>query len=48
MIEFGESASKDIATAKKRERLAINGIGGYSSSTLAGMNLKANDSLQEL
>jgi glycogen debranching enzyme len=40
MIEFGESACRDLATAKKREWLVTNGIGGYSSSTLAGMNTR--------
>jgi len=40
MIEFAESACRDLATAKKREWLVTNGIGGYSSSTLAGMNTR--------
>jgi len=40
VIEFGESACRDLATAKKREWLVTNGIGGYSSSTVAGMNTR--------
>lgn len=40
VIEFKKSECKDLAEAKKREWIATNGIGGYSSSTVAGMNTR--------
>ncbi|HTZ57228.1 MAG TPA: amylo-alpha-1,6-glucosidase [Acidobacteriaceae bacterium] len=40
LIEFGVSDCRDLTTAKKREWLVTNGIGGYSSSTVAGMNTR--------
>ncbi len=40
MIEFDESLCKDLAAAKNKEWLVSNGIGGYSSCTVAGLNTR--------
>jgi predicted glycogen debranching enzyme len=40
MIEFDERLCRDLATAKSKEWLVTNGIGGYSSSTVAGLNTR--------
>jgi predicted glycogen debranching enzyme len=40
MIEFDGSICKSLESAKTREWLVTNGIGGYASSTMAGMNTR--------
>ncbi|MGB8537785.1 MAG: amylo-alpha-1,6-glucosidase [Acidobacteriaceae bacterium] len=40
MIDFDQAACKDLITARKREWIVTNGIGGYASSTVAGMNTR--------
>ena len=38
MITLDQLACRDLHSAKKREWLVTNGIGGYASSTVAGLN----------
>jgi predicted glycogen debranching enzyme len=40
MIDFDRSIVSDLAIASRREWLVTNGIGGYASSTLAGMHTR--------
>lgn len=40
MIAFDQPACNDLASATHREWLVTNGIGGYASSTIAGMNTR--------
>ncbi len=48
MIEFDESLCKDLAAAKNKEWLVSNGIGGYSSCTVAGLNTRRYHFYQSL
>ena len=40
MIEFDERACGDLDVASRREWLETNGLGGYASSTIAGVNTR--------
>ena len=40
MIEFGEDICRDLKEATAREWLETNGLGGFASSTLAGLNTR--------
>ena len=40
MIEFDENLCRDLSAAKRKEWLVTNGIGGYASSTIAGLNTR--------
>jgi len=40
MIEFGDSILKQLDQGIQREWLETNGIGGFASSTIAGMNTR--------
>lgn len=41
LIHFGREICGDLATALRREWLVTNGLGGYASSTLAGVNTRS-------
>ncbi len=41
LIHFGREVCGDLAAALRREWLVTNGLGGYASSTLAGMNTRS-------
>jgi predicted glycogen debranching enzyme len=40
VIEFGEDICRDLKEATAREWLETNGLGGYGSSTVAGLNTR--------
>ena len=40
MIRFDKSVCRDLDVAGRREWLETNGIGGYASSTITGMNTR--------
>ncbi|HWS87612.1 MAG TPA: amylo-alpha-1,6-glucosidase [Pyrinomonadaceae bacterium] len=40
MIEFGEDICRDLREATAREWLETNGLGGFASSTVAGLNTR--------
>ncbi len=40
MIRYGESICRDLGEASKREWIETNGIGGFASSTITGMNTR--------
>ena len=40
MIEFGEDICRDLNEATAREWLETNGLGGFASSTVAGLNTR--------
>ncbi|MBV8856454.1 MAG: glycogen debranching enzyme family protein [Acidobacteria bacterium] len=40
MIEFGEDLCRDLKEATAREWLETNGLGGFASSTVAGLNTR--------
>jgi predicted glycogen debranching enzyme len=40
VIEFGEDICRDLREATAREWLETNGLGGFASSTLAGLNTR--------
>jgi predicted glycogen debranching enzyme len=40
MIRFGNAVLNDLAAASQREWLETNGIGGFSSSTITGLNTR--------
>src|ERR1051325_2541967 len=40
MIEFDQESCRDLNVALTREWLATNGIGGFSSSTISGLNTR--------
>ena len=40
MIEFGEDICRDLSEATAREWLETNGLGGFASSTVAGLNTR--------
>jgi predicted glycogen debranching enzyme len=40
MIRFDQSICRDLEAASRREWLETNGLGGYASSTVAGMNTR--------
>ena len=40
MIRFNETICRDLNTAAKREWLETNGLGGFASSTVSGMNTR--------
>lgn len=40
MIEFGEEVCRDLREATAREWLETNGLGGFASSTVAGLNTR--------
>ena len=40
MLTLNQSACSDLSNLQDREWIITNGIGGYSSSTVAGMNTR--------
>lgn len=40
MIEFGRDICTDLEQARRREWLETNGLGGFASATIAGMNTR--------
>jgi len=40
MVRFGEDICRDLDTALDREWLETNGLGGFASSTIAGLNTR--------
>src|SRR6266545_2223758 len=40
MIQFGRNICNDLDSAASREWLETNGLGGFASSTIAGMNTR--------
>jgi predicted glycogen debranching enzyme len=40
MIQFGQEVCADLGQASSREWLETNGLGGYASSTITGMNTR--------
>src|SRR6516165_3984093 len=40
MIQFDESVCRNLDVASRREWLETNGIGGFSSSTITGLNTR--------
>jgi predicted glycogen debranching enzyme len=40
MIEFGKDLCRDLAAATSREWLETNGLGGFASSTIIGLNTR--------
>lgn len=40
MIQFKKPASRDLADALSREWLETNGLGGFASSTVIGLNTR--------
>src|SRR5512132_1853183 len=40
MIQFDESVCRDFDAASRREWLETNGIGGFASSTITGLNTR--------
>src|SRR5205085_11816111 len=40
MIRFGQDICGDLDAAMKREWLVTNGLGGFASSTIAGLNTR--------
>lgn len=40
MLEFGEEVCRDLREATAREWLETNGLGGFASSTVAGLNTR--------
>src|SRR5437764_3623561 len=45
MSRFDESVCRNLDVASRREWLEANGIGGYASSTITGMNTRRYDGL---
>src|SRR3954464_7855932 len=45
MISLDQSVCNDLASGSSREWLETNGIGGYASSTVCGMNTRRYHSL---
>ena len=41
LIHFGREVCGDLSAALRREWLVTNGLGGYASSTLAGINTRS-------
>src|SRR5690242_15547924 len=40
MINFGKDTCRDLAAATSREWLETNGLGGFASSTIIGLNTR--------
>jgi predicted glycogen debranching enzyme len=40
MIIFDRARCRDLSTARHREWIETNGIGGYASSTIVGLNTR--------
>ncbi|MFI5175644.1 MAG: glycogen debranching enzyme N-terminal domain-containing protein, partial [Terriglobia bacterium] len=40
MIEFSQEVCSNLARSSTREWLEVNGLGGFASSTLCGMNTR--------
>src|ERR1700740_3170053 len=40
MIRFDQSVCRDLGTALRREWLDTNGLGGFASSTIIGLNTR--------
>src|ERR1700740_397182 len=40
MIRFDQSVCRDLSTALRREWLETNGLGGFASSTIVGLNTR--------
>src|SRR5215472_1098857 len=40
MIEFGPEVCRDLRAALRREWLETNGLGGFASSTIVGLNTR--------
>ena len=40
LVHFGREVCGDLATGLRREWLVANGLGGYASGTLAGVNTR--------
>src|SRR6516162_7103475 len=40
MIMFDQAACRDLSTARRREWIETNGMGGYASSTIVGLNTR--------
>src|SRR4051794_12382757 len=40
IIQFGKDVCQDLASATSREWLETNGLGGFSSSTIIGLNTR--------
>ncbi|HEV2764482.1 MAG TPA: glycogen debranching enzyme N-terminal domain-containing protein, partial [Pyrinomonadaceae bacterium] len=40
MFELGEEICRDLSEATRREWLETNGLGGFASSTVAGLNTR--------
>ena len=40
MIQYDESICRDLDAGSRREWLETNGLGGYASSTVSGMNTR--------
>src|SRR5215471_2006183 len=40
LVHFGREVCGDLATGLRREWLVTNGLGGYASGTLAGVNTR--------
>jgi predicted glycogen debranching enzyme len=40
MIDFGQETCRDLGLALNREWLETNGLGGFASSTIAGLNTR--------
>ncbi len=40
MIQFGHETCGDLEAALRREWLETNGIGGFASSTIIGLNTR--------
>ena len=40
MIRFDETICRDLNTSAKREWLETNGLGGFASSTVSGINTR--------
>ena len=40
MIIFDQAACRDLSTARRREWIETNGMGGYASSTIVGLNTR--------
>src|SRR5215475_14327142 len=45
MIEFDQNICRDLNVSLSREWLETNGIGGFSSSTISGLNTRRYHSL---
>ena len=40
LIAFGREVTGDLEASLRREWLVLNGLGGYASSTVAGVNTR--------